>query len=209
MDTLACFPVEQIKITSSGFGGSVCYNPYAQLPPCLWYGVSFDLGPIDLGDAAIVEQDRPLQTTLEFGGIVLPQRRWNEIHGSWGPIPDVGQGSVYVSGVHNPVEILRIDIRHLTGIFFRIRADLLIDFEFEGSGFENTHLCVEATAEYGGVSFHVPQWTHPDEVRFPPEWRIPTVFDDKSVLELLGRFVDLDCYELRQKGHSYVLEPRV
>lgn len=209
MSELARFPVEQIRVVSAGFGGSIHYNPIANLAPCLWYGFGVDLAPIELGDAAAHDRERTLRTSLSFGGIVLPQRRWTDISGVYGPIPDVGDGSIYLSSVHNPIDIRRVSFRRLEGVRFAVNVELLIAFECGGSGFEDAVVSLEFEADYGGVSFYVPEWTNPDQIRFPPEWRIPAAFDDDSVREIFSRFIDLDCNHFRSNGRSYSLEPMV
>lgn len=210
MDELKDFPVSKLKPTDSGFGGSLEFNPYCDLPPTIWYGLGIDLEPFDLGDDAPDPEysGTEVDTTLSAGGIILPFRDWREISGEFGPIEDVGEGSIYVSGVHNPVDISSIRFDRIHGTRFHINLDLAIAFEFEGAGFRDTTCSLEVEVDYAGLSFYAPTWTDPDSVKFPSDWKIPEEFDEATVKELFDRFVDTDLYELNRDDKSFKLLPR-
>ena len=210
MDDLKRFPTSKLKPASASFGGRLAFNPYCELPPTIWYGIGIALEPFDLEDCA-PDPDlwgTTIDTTLSSGGIILPFRDWKKINGELGPIEDVGEGSIYVSGVHNPVDIRLVRFKRIGGTKFRINLDLEIAFEFEGSGFSDTRCSLEIEPEYSGLSFYAPIWNDPDSVEFPNDWKIPENFDKTSVQELFERFVDTSLYDLNQDGKSFKLLPR-
>jgi len=207
------FPVERIKATSAGWRGSVIYNPFGgPTPPTLWYGIGIALKIIDLGDQAPAPElwGTELETELRLGGIVLPFRSWRDLDYEYGPVKDVGESSVYISGVHNPIDIERVRTTHIEGASFRIELDLFFAFEFDGSGFRNTRHSMVVEAEFRGVSFCVPQWSDPEEATklMPLEWNIPTEFNDHTVRAFLERFVDTSEFQLERDGEFFLFSPR-
>ena len=210
MEELKDFPISKLKPTASSFGGSLSFNPSCDLPPTIWYGFGIDLEPFDLGDDAPDPEysGTEVDTTLSGGGIILPFRDWRQISGEFGPIEDVGEGSIYVSGVHNPVDISSVRFDRIHGTRFRINLDVAIAFEFEGAGFRDTRCSLEVEVDYAGLSFYAPTWTDPDSVKFPSDWKIPEEFDETTVKELFDRFVDTDLYDLNRDDKSFKLLPR-
>lgn len=210
MDELKNFPVSKLKPKASRFGGSLEFNPYCELPPTIWYRIGIDLEPFDLGEDAPDPEysGTEVDTTLSAGGIILPFRDWRQISGEFGPVEDVGEGSIYVSGVHNPVDIASIRFERIQGMKFRINLDIAIAFEFEGAGFRDASCSLEIEVDYSGLSFYAPTWTNPDAVIFPEDWKIPDEFDEATVKELFERFVDTESYNMSRDGKSFKLLPR-
>lgn len=206
-EELKDFPVHKVRAKTASLGASLIYNP--DLEPTVWYSIGIELEPIELGDDAYAPDvfGETLETELRLGGIVIPARSWTEIDGEYGPVEDQGESSVYVSSVHVPIDIKSVVIKPIKGNRFRVHLELLIDFEYAGAGYRSTTLTLDVEADYEGVGFYVPQWNEPDKVKFPDEWRIPATFDERTVAELLGRFVDLDGYRLTRDEDSYHLQP--
>lgn len=210
MEELKDFPVSKLKPEFARFGGSLHFNPHCNHPPTIWYRIGIDLESFDLGENAPDPEfwGTTVDTTLSAGGIVLPLRDWREIGGEFGPIEDVGEGSIYVSSVHNPVDVSLIRFERIQGTRFRINLNAAIAFEFEGAGFRDTKCSLEFEADYAGLSFHAPIWNDPDSVEFPDAWNIPEEFNETTVKELFERFVDTALYDLKQDGESFWLHPR-
>lgn len=214
MEELKHFPVSKLKPQTTSFSGSLHFNPYCKLSPVVWYEIKIDLEPFDLGEDV---PDDPyteyfgteVETTLIAGGIILPFRDWRQISGEYGPVENVGQGHIYVSGVHNTVDTERIRFERIQGARFRILIDLAIAFEYESAGFYDTKCSLEFETEFTGLSFDAPVWSSPDTVKFPQDWRIPKSFDGTTVTELFERFVDTNLYDLTQVGQSFNLLPKV
>jgi hypothetical protein len=210
MEELKNFPISKLKPIASRFGGSLEFNPYCDLPPTIWYRIGIDLEPFDLGaDAPYAEYfGTQVDTTLSAGGIVLPFRDWRQISGEFGPVEDVGEGSIYVSSVHNSVDVASIRFKRIQGTRFRINLDVAIAFEAEDTGFRDTTCSLEIEVEYEGLSFLAPTWANPESVKFPGDWKIPDEFDEITVCELFERFVDTESYHLSRDGKSFKLFPR-
>lgn len=210
-EELKIFPVREIKPQSSRFGGSLIFNPYSDLPPTIWYSVGIDIAEIELGSNAPAPDlwGTKVDTTLILGGILLPQRRWMDISGVFGPIEDVGESSVYISDVHNPIDINSVTFSLIQGAVFRIDFDLLIAFEYEGSGFMDAECSISVEAEYQGLSFNEPVWNDPDSVSFPEKWQIPSEFNEITVSELFERFVDTDSYSIKSDKGYYHFIPKL
>jgi len=210
MEELKDFPVSKLKPKFASFGGSLQFNPYCDLPPTIWHRISIDFESFDLGESAPDPQffGTTVDTDLSAGGIILSFRDWREIGGEFGPIEDVGEGSIYVSNVHNPVDVSLIRFERIQGTKFRINLDVAIAFEFEGSGFRDTTCSFEFEVDYSGLSFHAPIWNDPDSVEFPDVWNIPEEFNEATVMELFERFVDTGLYVLKRDGKSFRLLPR-
>jgi hypothetical protein len=199
------FPSEQLNPTQAGFGATLEFNPYAKLPPSLWYAFHVDLAPIELGENAYAPDvfGTVIKTTLVMGGIELPFRRWTEIEGAFGPFKDVGEGSLYVSDAHNTVLVQSLEMSRKVDCTWNVSASIAIDFE---SGYERVETTVEFAAAYTGISFVVPEWTKTP--RFPKSWRIPSEFTQDTVDEMVARFVDLDIYDRRRRGTSFRYIPK-
>src|SRR4051794_26978109 len=131
-EELKTFPISQIRPTAASFRGNLVYNPYSRLPPTIWYCIGVDLEKIDLAEDAPAPDiwGTTVDTTLCLGGIVLPFRDWREIDGTFGPIEDAGASSVYVSDIHNPIDIRSVRFSKLDGVRFKIDFNLYIAFEF-------------------------------------------------------------------------------
>lgn len=198
------FPVEELRPVSASFGGSLVFNPFAQLPPSLWYGVEIDLDAIELGHAGATEA---LETQLIFGGIVLPQRDWREISGSIGPVDDQGESSIYVDDVHTPIELHRVAFERVDGIQFLIELDFTIDFESEELAYDNARTQISVQADYQGLFFHEPVFADPSAVKIPREWNVPDRFDTSTVRAFFERFVDTRRYAIEQQDQGYELRP--
>ena len=194
MRRLKKFPVEGLSVTRATFSAHIVFNPFAQIPPALWYTFGLDLAPIDLGKQAVdpVEYEQILETDIELGGIELPFRRWNEIEGEFGPIPDQGASSIYVSCVHNPIDIRSLKMHRIRSNRWQINTDIMIDFENAQAGYRNVEASLSFRASFGGISFYIPSWT--SKPKFPSRWKIPSVFNQRTVDALVARFVDLDVY---------------
>lgn len=208
MNDLKDFPAFKMSPKDVSFSGALIYNPVCALPPTIWYGIGIQLEPFDLGDSAPCPDlfGTAVDTMLCVGGIVLPFRDWREIHGSVGPVKNVGESSIYVSGVHNLIDIRQAHFRRIGDRRFRINLDLLIDFEGEGAGFRDTECSIEVTADYSGISFYAENRAS-DAFPLPADWKIPEVFDRRSVLEFFERFVDTTVYDLEQADESFRLVP--
>jgi len=202
------FPVDKVRVVGSSFGGFLHYNPYAELPPQVWYKVGLDIAPIDLGEAAYAPEHfgTVVDTTMSLGGIRISQRHWAEIDGEYGPVEDVGDSSIYVSNTHVPIDIESVVFRWLAGARFRIELQLLIAFEWAGAGYRDARLNLATEAAFDGLGFNVPQWTDPN-VTFPKEWRIPSDFNDRTVSKMVSRFVDTDGYRLERSNDSFHFTP--
>ena len=210
-EKLKIFPVTNMRPKHTGFQGSLEFNPYVNIPPSIWYNIGIELEEIELGDNAPDPElwGTKVDATLDLGGIVIPQRRWFDISGTIGPIKDVGESSVYISDAHNPIDIRSVTFKRLEGVCFAIDLDFLIDFDFEGAGFENAECSLSIEADYKGISFFVPDWSDPKSVKFPAEWRIPSEYNESTIIELFERFVDTSCYRMEIDDECYRLIPQL
>jgi hypothetical protein len=208
-EELKTFPSHKVRARSAVLGARLTYNPYSKLQPTIWHAIEIELEPIDLGDDAYAPDifGETLETSVRLGGIALAERSWTSIAGEQGPVEDTGSSSMYVSNVHVPVDIVSLVFDRLQGKRFAIHVELWLDFEYAGAGYRNTLLALDMEADYDGVSFRVPQWNEPDKVKFPEDWRIPTAFNERTVAELFGRFVDLGGYRLTHDAATYRLLP--
>lgn len=204
---LKSFPIERFQLKRARFNAELVFNPFARIPPVLWYGFVLEFSPLHLGRQAYAPEvfGRVLETRMELGGIEFPFRRWSDIEGEFGSIPDRGASSVYVSNAHNPIDVRSLEMRRRRGARWDVRADVFIDLECERSGYGNVEAQLAFGVTFGGISFPVPVWT--SKPRFPKSWRIPKVFDQRSVDELIGRFVDLDVYRRKREGDAFSYVP--
>jgi len=198
--SLAKFPVDALQIGDTAFGGRLVYNPYGDLAPTVWHGFTLDLSvELDL------DWPEPLdsQTSMGLGALLLPNR-WSNFEGSYGPVEDQGESSVYLLNQHVPIDIHRVTLELSGGKEFAVVADVTI--AFEGLVYENAEVTLRFRAEYSGIAFSPPQWSGRGP-KVPEEWGIPERFDVDSVTALLSRFADLDEYRLHSGKHGYRLRP--
>lgn len=173
------------------------YNPYCDLPPTVVHAISIDIEPIELGtDAAMPDYETTVNSPMYFDGLALPARPWDDLTGTY-HFKDDQDGSFCVSSAHNPVVLHELTLRHRDGALYDADATATFHFEFEDSGYadETTRLIFPVT--HRGFVFCVPQWSEPDEVTFPADWRIPSVSHDWSaatIREFAGRYCDLSQY---------------
>ena len=195
------FPVEEVRPVAAAFGGSLVFNPFARIPPSLWYGVEIELDQIDLGGGRFADTD------LIVGGLVLPGRDWQTLSGTFGPMTDVGVSSIELLGIQHSVDVHKVVVERQRARLFRLTLDLTVNFEAEGTGYQDADLSVTVEGEHHGLFFHEPEW-EAEEVDVPAEWQVPERFDQDSVLGLFERFVDTSRYDFAQDGPAFHLVPR-
>ncbi|MBO6938176.1 MAG: hypothetical protein JJ863_24625 [Deltaproteobacteria bacterium] len=197
---LAKFPVDALQILDTGFGGRLVYNPHADLAPVVWHGFTLDID-VELD----VDWPEPLRsrTSMDLGALLLP-KRWSKFEGSYGPVEDQGDSSVYLLNQHVPIDIQRVTLEAIGGTEFAVVADITI--AFDGLVYENAETTLRFQADYSGIGFSPIQWGS-RAPRILEEWGIPKRFDVDSVTALLSRFADLDEYRLRSGEHGYRLRP--
>jgi hypothetical protein len=192
------FPVEQIEVASAEFSGALWFNPTSGCPPRLDYSFGLHLAPRDVFDR------RP--TTIQLSSMELPARDWT---GLLGPHPQAlpsDDCTVYVAGVHNPVDVQGLELISRRGTRFDAEFALLLDFEFSGHTYRNIRVRIRTDCTFTGLGFHAPA----PERSFPAAWDLPAEYTLGTVSELLGRFVDLDAYDaLEQDGRWFTAKPRL
>jgi hypothetical protein len=194
------FPIEKLIPIGSSMEARIEFNPFAKIPPSLWYGIGIRF-----------ENVIPDQETLfiDLDGIFLPERQWQKLSGTYRPEKRWENGSVYVDSVHNPVDLHALTFLRRQGNFFDVKAELYIDFAFEGAPYENTAVTLDFTTEFLGIKFREPNWSDPSSVKFPREWRIPHEFSQESVDELVSRFVDIDVYTKASENQTFSYAPKI
>ncbi|BDS07728.1 hypothetical protein NT6N_27680 [Oceaniferula spumae] len=190
------------------------WNPYCNLPPSHHYSLGIAHAPLDLGDdAADPEDETVIDSGFEFGMIDFPgSRSWKRLDGtrSWDPKAQYGDGSIYVSGRHNPVDILELSVKRLSELRYEISALVAVNFSFESAGYKNDRFAFTTTVEYSQMCISIPIWNNPEEVVIPDEWRVPRAWTPETSAEFASRFVDLEDYgDPRMEEHSVVFEPKV
>lgn len=192
------FPVDRLEVKQAEFEAVLEFNPYAdRLPPSLLWRGGIGLEKIDLGDSAADAEifGSVLDTWFSLDGIHIPERRWTHLAGPYVQDHPYCGSSIYVCDAHNPVAVVEIGFSSREGTMFEMAVDLEINFDIEGTPYENIGLCINSIeAKFTGLVFHVPIWNEPADVEFPPEWKIPDEYTQDSVDEMMSRFVDLDLY---------------
>jgi hypothetical protein len=123
-------------------------NPRENLPLTKFYRVQIPLAPFDSG----LEWDlQPTETKLEIDGIVLAADDDTELDGlsiSSASQPEL-EASIYLGAVHNPCDVEALTLTRRSEERFRLRARLLVDFEYEGVT-ENEIFELETDVRYLG-----------------------------------------------------------
>ncbi len=204
------FPVTQLELEKAHFGGTLNFNPYVDLEPGISWNAELIFKPIELGSDAIDPEiyGTTLDLLFHLDDIVLEERDWKNITGRY-PQEDIwGNHSVYVCGAHNPVAINHIEFLEREGTRFKIKINLTIDFSTEAVAYENTTVDLIFDADFTGIVFIIPEWTDPDSVKFPRHWKIPEIYTEQTVEEMVSRFVDTSQYSLTRKGNQFLFNPR-
>lgn len=195
------FPIEKLVSPVSSMKGSIHYNPYTKIPPSLWYGIGIHF-------ENVIPEKKDLSIVLD--AIILPEKDWRNFSGLYRPLKPWTGGSVYVDGVHNPVDVYSLLFRNRRCNIFDLEAELYIDFKFEGaSSYRNIKFKLNFATEFTGISFLEPKWSMPAEVEFPEEWRIPSTFNEESVDELVARFATLDSFTKKNEGQTFGYIPKI
>lgn len=193
------FPVDQIQVAAAAFGGSLWFNAATGTEPHIDYGFGLHLAP-----TAAFNDGRA--TSIRLESMQLPARDWRGLLGAHPqPIPS-DDCSIYVAGVHTPIDVHELVLVSREGARFDAEFSLLVDFEFGGPDYRNVGVRVRTDCEYRGLSFYAPE---PGRT-FPDAWNLPEEYTPETVAELFSRFVDLDRYEpVVQDGRSFRAAPRL
>jgi hypothetical protein len=154
-------------------------NPRLGLAPTLFYDIAIPLEPFDSG---LAWEDQPVHTQFCLEFVRLPVDDWRELDGrSFALAPGDADGSIYLGGAHNPVDIQYLGFTRLAGTALRIDCTLFCDFEAERVG---DSLLVQLTAEVEFQGLIVER----DILGSDPTAR-------RELEEAIGTLVALDAYE--------------
>ncbi len=118
------FPVEEIEVASAEFGGSLWFNPSSGCAPRLDYSFGLRLAPREVFDR------RP--TSIVLSSMELPPGDWTGFVGRHPQALPSDDCTVYIAGVHNPVDVHSLQLLSRQGARFDAEFALLLDFEFGG-----------------------------------------------------------------------------
>jgi hypothetical protein len=154
-------------------------NPGIGLPPTLFYDITIPLEPFDCG---LEWEEQPVHTEFSLEFIELPVDDWRDLDGrSFDLAPGDAEGSIYLGGAHNPVDVQTLRFTRLAGTALRIDCTLFCDFEAEMVG---VSLLVPLTADVEFQGLIVER----DILGGDPTAR-------RDLEEAIGTLVALDAYE--------------
>ncbi len=162
------------------------------LGPTLFYDLEIPLEPFDSG---LEWEAQPVETAFRLEFLRLPARDWRDLDGTSVDLEqEEADGSIYLGGAHNPVEIWRMRFTRLEQTTFRIDCALYCDFEFEMVA-DNLDLELAATVDFQGLV------VERDILGADPGV-------ETALRASLGPVVELDAYRLEpQIGEHQVLLP--
>lgn len=164
---------------------NIFHNPHIGLKPTLFYNIDISLEPFRLEqDALDVEFENEVNSSFMLEFIRFNVKDWRKLNRQTFYLkPDDVDGSIYISYAHNPVDIQQITFREKSGNRFIVDCVLFIDFEVEGSGYQNTTVVFkDLPLQFEGLRIDV-------EIVNLPEWNSETAQSFAKV------FVNLQAYE--------------
>lgn len=178
------FPIHKLRAVNARMDANIFHNPHIGLEPTLFYNINISIEPFRLEqDALDVEFENEVDSCFSLEFIKLNVKDWRKLDGqTFYLTPDDIDGSFYVSYAHNPVDIQQITFRKKSENCFIVDCVLFIDFEFEGSGYQNTTVVFrDLPLLFEGLRI---------DVKFVnlPEW------DSETAQAFAKDFVDLEAF---------------
>jgi hypothetical protein len=179
------FPAHKIKAINARMDATIFQNLHIGLEPTLFYNIDISIEHFRLEqDALDIEFENEIDSSFSLEFIQLGVKDWRKLTGQTFYLKsDEVDGSFYISYAHNPVDIKQITFREKSGNRFIVDCLLFINFEFEGSGFQNTTIeFKDLPLQFEGLRIDV-------EFVNSPEWNIETA-------QIFAKdFVNLQAYE--------------
>ena len=189
------FPFDQLTITEASIVSSLHYN--VGYPPKVRWCFRISIEPIELGDnAAYPDLETTVESGFSFDELELEIQNWHQLAQTF-EFSGSQNGSFYVTSAHNPVDVVKLEIRSAGATEFDIAATALFQFEFEQSGYEDGVVQIAFRARYEGFGFGIPTWNDPASV-LPKEYGVPSMeaeWSQYDILSFAGRYIDLSQYD--------------
>lgn len=193
------FPAEKIEVVPAEFSGALRFHTGLGGAPRIEYSFGLHLAPREAFGAG-----HP--TSILLSSLQLRRRDWTELVGTHPQSLPSDNCTVYLAGLHNPVDVHGLELLGRRGARFDAEFSLLLDFEFAGAPYRNVGVRIQADCAYTGLTFHAPE---PGR-RHPAGWHLPDEYTPKTVSSLMERFVDVDRYEaVERDGRWFSLRPRL
>jgi hypothetical protein len=151
------FPTERIKPVGGRLGATVFENTSIPLPKTLFFNIEIDLAEMDLTDLAEEDGDESVFETkfsLDFIRLNVPNLAAIEnktFHFPINPKEGYIDASVYLFSTHNYIDATKISFGAFQNHKIPAKIEMVIDFEFEGTGYANTELLtIDIHLDLGG-----------------------------------------------------------
>lgn len=120
-------------------------NEHIGLKRTLFHRVYIPLTPFNSG---LEYEEQPVETTIVIEWLNLKLKNPDDLHNLHlkNAPEDETEVSVYIGDVHNPCDILSMHWAKTSGNEYRVYAELMIDFEYEGVA-QNEYFNFETTVE--------------------------------------------------------------
>jgi hypothetical protein len=190
------FPFSKLKIKDAKIQNSLAYNPLADYEPKVRWSITLEIAPIDLSDSACLDSESTVESDILLDDLELDISSLNDLAGSFS-FSEQQNGSFYVSWVHNPVDVIDLELRKLEDNKYQVDAKVQFFFEHESSGFQDEVVQLSFMATYIGFKFDVPHWTNPEAVDLPEEWNVPSTapqWTDEQLRTFVSQYLDLSEY---------------
>jgi hypothetical protein len=143
MKKMKNFPIEKLLPKKGTISSYIFENEFINLPKTLFYKIVIELEPLDVSTLWEENPIKNYQTKIHLDFIRLPISDLQNIENQTFtfPInPEKGyiDGSIYLFDVHNPIDTNCITFGTFKKECIDAKITLLIDFEFEGTGFATT-----------------------------------------------------------------------
>lgn len=207
------FPFHQVRPKRGEMHSSITWNPYCDLAPIHWFHIGMGAPLFDYGGQIPFPEYEHVDPWFSLRSIIVPcAKSWWDLQGCFtlDRSASYGGASMYVSDVHNPIDIERLQLERTREAEFHMVAEMFINFEAEQSGYANARYSLEGDIAYTGLFIVLPTWSNPEEVVIPDVWEIPDGWSEETAVEFAGRFVDLNAYELPPhiEGEAVTFRPR-
>lgn len=123
-------PIAQFKAQPGTLQARLFENEHIAMPLSLFYDVHIPLEPFEIGSKRARER---VETTFRLEFIPLPVPDWRQLGGQVFSLkPDDADGSLYLGGAHNPVDIREMHFLRVGDGVFHLDCTVFCDFDSEG-----------------------------------------------------------------------------